>query len=290
MKVKRTIFDAHVHIFKPGIIDNVANRPEIGKALNLDMEHAHEKLGVDTLENAMKSANVEACLALPTASAAKVKKENDTFIAISENSDYIYTACTLHPDYAGKKEEIERFKNKGIKVIKLCSFSQGFVLNGQKAMEMFDLISSENINNKAGFSVLLDTFFDADRFFGTKPIYNTKPALFADLVKNFPQINFIGAHMAGLHAPYTEVRKHLLPAENFFMDTSNGAHTLQEADFIECLKLHGPEHIIFGTDWPWFGYDGEIELVEHMLDRAGYSEIQKDSVFRGNIVKTLGIK
>jgi uncharacterized protein len=289
MNVKKTIFDAHVHIFKPGIIDNVANRPEIGKALSLDMEHAHEKLGVDTLENAMKCANVEACLALPTANARNVKKENDYFINISENSDYIYTACTLHPDYAGNKDEIERFKNKNIKVIKLCSFSQGFVLNGQKALEMFDLIRKENEYNNSGFSVLLDTFFDADRFFGTKPEYNTTPALFSDIVRHFPEINFIGAHMAGLHAPFIEVRKHLLPADNFYMDTSNGAHTFQHTDFIKLLKMHGPEHIIFGTDWPWFGYEGEVELIERLLDSAGYSEKQKDAVFRENIVKILGI-
>jgi predicted TIM-barrel fold metal-dependent hydrolase len=283
------IFDAHAHIFNAGIIENVAKKTEMVKRLSLETDEGLERIGVDTLENNMNSANVEACLVLPTANAENVKKVNDSFIEISGQSESIYTACTLHPDYPGNKNELERLKSKGINAIKLCSFSQGFVLNGQKAIDMFDNIRNENMLSKEDFFIVLDTFYNADKFFGTKPKYNTTPALLGDLVRNYPKIKFIGAHMGGLDAPFKEVREHLRPAENFYMDTSNGAHTLSNAEFTELLKTHGPEHILFGTDWPWFGYTDEIKLIERLLSSAGFSESQKASVFRGNIANLLEI-
>jgi uncharacterized protein len=283
------IFDAHAHIFTAGIIENVAGKTEMVKRLSLETNEGKERIGVGTLENKMKSANVEACLVLPTASAENVKKVNDSFIKIAEHSDSIYTACTLHPDYTENKKELERFKSLNINAIKMCSFSQGFVLNSPKTIGLFDIIKNENKCSNIKFFVVLDTFYNADKFFGTRPIYNTTPALLGDLVRNYPEIKFIGAHMGGLDAPFKEIREHLRPAENFYMDTSNGAHTLSNIEFIELLKTHGPEHILFGTDWPWFGYDGEIVLIEKLLNEAGYNKRQKSDVFRGNISKLLSI-
>jgi uncharacterized protein len=284
------IIDAHTHIFTAGIIENVAKKTEMVKRLCLETEEGPDRIGVDTLENRMKSADVEACLVLPTANAENVKKVNDSFIDIAEHSDSIYTAFTLHPGYQDNKKEIARFKNKGINAIKMCSFSQGFVLNGPKTIELFDILKNENRYNNGKFFVILDTLYSAAKYFGTKPEYTTTPALLGDLVRNYPEIKFVGAHMGGLDAPFIEIREHLRPAENFYIDTSNGAHTLSNADFIELLKTHGPEHIMFGTDWPWFGYDGEIELIDRLLGEAAFNKKQKSDVYRGNISKLLMIQ
>jgi uncharacterized protein len=283
------IFDAHTHIFTAGIIENVAKKTEMVKKLYLETEESRERVGVDTLENRMKSADVEACLVLPTANAENVKKVNDSFMEIAERSDSIYTAFTLHPDFPDNKKEIARSKSKGINAIKMCSFSQGFILNGPKSIDLFDTIKNENLHNNGNFYFVFDTLYSAAKYFGTKPEYTTTPALLGDLVRNYPAIKFVGAHMGGLDAPFKEVRKHIRPSDNFYMDTSNGAHTLSNADFIELLKTHGPEHIMFGTDWPWFGYDGEIELIDRLLNGAGYSREQKTAVFRENILKLLMI-
>ncbi len=283
------IFDAHAHIFTAGIIENVAKKAEMVKKLCLETDEGRDRIGVDTLEKKMKSAGVEACLVLPTANAENVKKVNDSFLEISKRSDSIYTAFTLHPDYPDNKNEIIRFKSKGINAVKMCSFSQGFVLNGHKTIELFDILQNENQLKNGNFFVILDTLYSAAKYFGTKPEYTTTPALLGDLVRNYPAIKFVGAHMGGLDAPFKQVREHLRPEENFFIDTSNGAHTLTNAEFVELLKIHGPEHILFGTDWPWFGYDGEIDLIGRLLGEAGYSKEQKEAVFRGNISKLLMI-
>lgn len=284
------IIDAHAHIFNINIIQNVAQKTGMVKILSLDIEEAHDRIGLETLITKMKESDINACLILPTANVENVTKVNRYFLDIAGSSKHIYTAGTLHPDYDRNKDELDFFKTHGIEAIKLCSFSQGFTLNSPKTIDLFDLIKKEILYNKRGFFVILDTLYNADKFFGTLPGNNTTPALLGDLVKSYPEIKFIGAHMGGLNAPFNEIREYLPFRNNFYLDTSNAAHTLNNNEFVELLKVHGPEHILFGTDWPWFGYSAEINLIERLLDDAGYSEKQKEHVFSRNIANLLDIE
>ncbi|MBT6339392.1 MAG: hypothetical protein HOJ48_08875, partial [Desulfobacula sp.] len=59
--------------------------------------------------------------------------------------------------------------------------------------------------------------------------------------------------------------------------------------FIYLLKSHGPEHIIFGTDWPWFTHLPEMDLQNLMFKKAGYSKQDMDLVFSKNMGSLLGI-
>jgi len=75
--------------------------------------------------------------------------------------------------------------------------------------------------------------------------------------------------------------------DNLFLDTSNAAHVLEEKEFIYLLKVHGPEHIIFGTDWPWLTHSPEIDLQNSMFEKAGYSKKDMGLVFSKNMARLL---
>jgi len=106
-------------------------------------------------------------------------------------------------------------------------------------------------------------------------------------VRTFPGVTFVGAHMGGLTAPFEDIIRCLPAADNLFLDTSNAAHTLNEAEFIRLLQIHGPDRILFGTDWPWFDPVEEIPLIEGLLDRAGYTVNDKAKVLGGNIAELI---
>jgi uncharacterized protein len=284
------IIDAHAHIFNPGVIENVAQKTGMAGCLHLEVADARTRTGVDTLEASMKTAGVDACLLLPTSGPEKIHQTNSAFINTAAGSSRLYTAGTLHPDSLKNRDELGRFKPLGIRAIKMCSFSQGFPLDGERTVALFDLIREENLHNGGSLFVILDTFYNADKFFGTPAGHNTTPALLGELVRGYPGINFIGAHMGGLDAPIKEIHERLCPQDNLFLDTSNAAHTLERSDFIGLLKDHGPEHIMFGTDWPWFGYTAEINLIEGLCNETGYSAEQKAAVFGKNIAGLLGIE
>jgi hypothetical protein len=107
-------------------------------------------------------------------------------------------------------------------------------------------------------------------------------------VKQYPGIPFIAAHMGGLTAPFEDICGYLPPSPNLFLDTSNAAHTLSKQEFIHLLKTHGPRHVIFGTDWPWFDPAAEMALISGYLEEAGFSMKDKEAVFGGNIARLLG--
>ncbi len=236
----------------------------------------------------MKEAGVEAGLALPTASAANVSKVNAYFMEKTAEKDFLYTAGTLHPEYSGNCGELEKLKRHGVRGIKLCSFSQGFAIDGPLAMILFDQIQAFNQEPFHRFFVVLDTLYTAPRYFGADPAHVTTPEKLAALARRFPGINFVGAHMGSLDAPFEEIQSHLIPCENLYLDTSNAAHTLTEELFIMLLKRFGPKHILFGTDWPWFLHANEIPLIDQLADKAGFSEKEKEALFYDNIVGLLG--
>ena len=81
--------------------------------------------------------------------------------------------------------------------------------------------------------------------------------------------------------------RHLAPRANLFFDTSNAAHTLSEKEFCRLLEWHGPEHILFGTDWPWFVPTSEVEHIDRLLGLANYSAQDKTKVFCTNLFNLL---
>ena len=283
------VFDSHIHIFTPKVIVNVQQRPELVERLKLQTDGAEKRTHPIILEKEMKAAGVEGALMLPTANVQGVPKTNRDCIALASRYDFLKTAGTLHPDYEDIEKELAFLSQNHIRIIKMCSFSQGFVLNATSTLNMFDTIQKTNETCDRPFAVILDTLRSADVHFGTLPEYTTTPQLLGELVDRFPGINFIGAHMGGLDASLDEIHHYLTPRPNFFLDTSNGAHTLPRDEFLRLIKLHGAGHILFGTDWPWFTHEGEVGYIDGLLDEAGFPETQKARVFRGNIAALLGL-
>ena len=255
--------------------------------IHLRVEGAEERITLDKLEQTMHQAKIDACLLLPTAGKDGVAKTNDRYWKITRETTGVLTAGTLHPGYPDNPAEIERFKERGIKGIKISSFSQGFALDAPETIDLFDCLHRENQDQNYGFFVILDTFYEAHSFFGTSPHYTTTPKRLGHLVNQYPGIPFIAAHMGGLTAPFEDICNYLPPSSNLFLDTSNAAHTLSKTEFIHLLKTHGAGHIIFGTDWPWFDPAAEIALITGYLEEAGFSMKDKDAVFGENIARLL---
>lgn len=283
------ILDSHIHIFNATIIDNVISRRELVRRLFLQEEGVFSRLDTGSLLDDMKDANVQAALLLPTSDVENLLKTNRNCIQLANDIPELFTAGTLHPDYDTITQELSFLNRSGVRVIKFCSFSQGFALDHSNTRQMFQEIQTFNQNSEEPFSVVLDTLTLADQYFGTDPRYTTTPRALSDLAVRFPDINFIGAHMGGLGAPFEELRQDLKPLPNLYLDTSNASHTLSPDQFVTMLHTHGPGHIIFGTDWPWFVLKGEIELVQEYMERAGFKEHEMEQVFSGNLEKILGV-
>ena len=283
------VLDSHIHIFNSKIIENVITRTELVDRLCLYTEDIHDRLTPTALLNDMSSGGISASLMLPTSDVANLEKTNRACIELAEGIPELFTAGTLHPDYNDITEELSYLSGAGVRVIKLCSFSQGFALDHSKTQHMFQRIQDFNNISEKSFTVVLDTLTLADQYFGTDLENTTTPAGLFRLVSSFPGIDFIGAHMGGLGAPFEELTRDLKPLPNLYLDTSNASHTLSTDQFVRMLQMHGPGHILFGTDWPWFLQSNEVKLVDGFLEKAGFSTQEKEAVFHGNLEKILGV-
>lgn len=283
------IIDSHAHIFSSRIIAGVSERSAMVEKLNLHASFAAGRTDISALKEDCRSSGIDACLILPTADAANVGRINTVFIELAAESGFLFTAGTLHPFFGDNANELSRLKEHGVRAIKLCSFSQGFSLSDPETHNLFKTIESANNSKNGRIFAVLDTFYLAHEFFGTQKRHTTTPLLLGDIVRRYPGIDFVAAHMGGLAAPPEEIFTYLTPSKNLYLDTSNAAHTLSEKDFLRLLEMHGPEHIIFGTDWPWFDHKEETDIIGRLLDLAGYSKEEKEKVFYGNIAGLLGI-
>ena len=281
------IFDSHTHLFSPVVIANVSGRKELAEALCLEIDRAAGRTDKAALKHELQAAEVHGSLLLPTAPMNAVRKVNDLFLETIKGEERLLTAGTLHPFYPDIDGEIERLSHHNVRALKFSSFSQGIDLEAEETLSLFDKISSHNHSQKAQFFAILDTFYHADFYFGVPRKYVTTPEKLARLVTSFPDINFVGAHMGGLMAPFREIEKYMVGHKNFYLETSNAAHVLSRNEFLRLLNYHGPERILFGTDWPWFGHKEEIVLIRGLLQEAGFSAQEQSEVFSGNISRLL---
>jgi predicted TIM-barrel fold metal-dependent hydrolase len=283
------IIDSHVHLFSDRIIAGVSARKELVRELDLDTRRAADRTSEGALVREGQAAGLDACLLLPVAGPDEVRDVNRSFQAIARDEKFLLTGGTLHPDFPGNEGEISRLREAGIRAIKLCSFSQGFDPAARRTRDLLDRVQQCNIREGGRFFVIIDTFYRADIHFGSPARFLTTPARLGALVEAFPGIDFVAAHMGGLTAPVHEILDHLPPRENLYLETSNAAHTLQEEEFVLLLERHGPERILFGTDWPWFGPRDEMRRIDRLLDHAGYSGEDKARVFGMNACRLLGM-
>jgi uncharacterized protein len=283
------LVDCHCHIFTTRIVENMEARPDLVSELKLHVHGARPLLNPDALEQCAEANGIDVCLMLPTAAPDRIREENDRFLQWSAGFSRVRTLATLHPLMKDLSREILRMFDRGVHGFKFSSFSQRFDVSGASTRVM--LTEIERLGRTRGMqpTLVFDTFVKADIFFRAYPDHLTTPGKLARLVQQYPEINFVGAHMGGLLADFDQLRRDLSPAPNLFLDTSNAAHTLREDQFVELLRVHGAPHILFGTDWPWFSHSSELALIGRLLEKAGYDEAGRTGVFGENARQLLGL-
>lgn len=270
------IIDCHCHILTKQVIQRVTSRSAVVEELKFlsAVDHRSDPKFLD--EDARKN-NIECCILFPTASPDKVQSENDRHIAIASTFPRLKALGTLHPQMNNLADEVERVSDLCITGFKLASFAQRFDIASDDVKKKLLTLKKIGMRKKITFTIALDTFNRANVHFKVHEDHITTPAKLNSVVNRHPEIRFLATHMGGLRANFHTLRRHLKPAPNLYLDTSNAAHTLNADQFVQLLQEHGADHILFGTDWPWFDHAPEILLIDSLLDKANFDPYQKNS-------------
>ncbi|UCH34090.1 MAG: amidohydrolase [Armatimonadota bacterium] len=227
------VIDFHTHAFP----DRVAAKAMAALEENYQVP-SHSDATLAGLRRSMAAAGIEHCVVVPVAtSPAQVRSITD-WAAGNGGSDLTIFG-SLHPDLEDAVTEIARMRDLGVRGVKFHSEFQGFNPDEARMFPMYEALRD------AGMIV----YFHAGNEILPLPAIRATPGRIARVLDEFPGLTVIAAHM-GAYLEWDEVHEFLVGRDIYF-DTSFCLHKLGTQRFMDILRAHGTQHILFGTDSPW---------------------------------------
>jgi uncharacterized protein len=225
---------------------------------------------IDGLKESMHQAGIELSVLYPVATKPQqVVSINNWAINIEDAS--IISLGAMHPDFDRCREEIERIHQAGLKGIKLHPQYQDFQLDGPRLYRIYELLVE--------FDMILSLHMGGDEIM--LPPYAGTPEKLAHVLDDFPGLKVIAAHMGG-YDQWDAVEEHLVGRE-LFLETSFGLGFIPDHKFLQIVRAHGADKVLFGSDSPWRPQKEDIcKLME-----VGLTETELNQIRRLNAVKLL---
>ena len=263
------IADAHTHIF-PSKISEKASK-SIGDFYEIGMAYPAD---IEILRENEKKIGTERCLVCSAAvTASQVTSIND-FISSScadakkQGGLILVGFAAMHPDFEGITDELDRAKELGLIGVKFHNDFQKFDIDDERAVPMYREIA------KRDMPILFHV--------GDNRYDYSSPKRVANLMRKIPDLKVIVSHFGG----YRRWQDYeLLPiCDRIFFDTSSSLDFLPLDDANRILHHFGPDKFMFGTDFPM--WDAEKELERFM--RLDLSEKEREDVLYNNFRRLFG--
>ena len=178
--------------------------------------------------------------------------------------EHVIGLGTLHPDYEDIDGEIERIIDLGLSGLKFHPIFQGFKIDEDKAMKMFERVGSK-------LPVLIHL--------GDKTNDGASPVRLLRVMETFPEITFIGAHLGG-YGEWDKAKEHLI-GKNLYFDTSSSTRFMKPKEAKEIIRAHGADKILFGTDYPLSNHKFEMECLKKLrLTKEEYEMIYWKNAYK----------
>ena len=139
---------------------------------------------------------------------------------------------------------MDEVRTLGLKGLKIHPDMQQFALDDPRAFAMFDVIQ------EAGLPVVVHT--------GDRRFRYSNPDLMKKVFDNFPRLVCVCAHLGG-NSEWDEAVSLLRNYENFYTDTSSSLYFMEPEKAVSVIRNYDREHIFFGTDYPMWKTDEELE-------------------------------
>lgn len=263
------IIDVHAHYFP----DSIAK-----ETMDFLEKEANVKAVADGTIKSLREFMIKDRVALSINQPVATKKEqvksiNRKMIEFNKDSLNIISFGAMHPEFStigNVREEIEFIAKNGLKGIKLHAEYQDFYPDDMKVYEIYDACRKNNL-------IIL---FHAGKDLAYEAIHSTPERL--SQVAKIEGLKLIFAHM-GAYRMWDDVFKYLIGKKVYF-DTSYSVEMKNEV-FKEIAAKHGPEKILFGTDFPWESASRTIQKVEECINDANIKEM----IYYANAEKLLNL-
>lgn len=239
------IIDVHTHVFP----DSVALKAVPMLAAEAGIQEALDGRCTSLL-NSMQSTGIDVSWLQPVATKPQ---QVDPINQWSEEirSDRLVAFGAFHPGYEDLPGLIRRLSERGVPGIKIHPEYHAVAPDDEFLFPMYRAVI------EAGMVIL----FHAGEDIGVPTLHST-PRQFAELADRFPEMTMILAHLGGFRQ-WNEVRKHIIGRE-VYLDTSYVFGHLADDEFVDLVRSHGIDRILFGTDSPWTDQEKELNHLKQL--------------------------
>lgn len=229
------IVDAHTHIFPDtsaaSLLQATARMfgvPTFGRATAGDLLEKMDACGVS-----------HAVIHMVSPGASGVTATNDWLLALQQ--DRFIKFATLHPDFKHAGEEIRRLKGGGVQGVKFQPDVQRFTPDDRdRTYRLYELLDRHD----------LAVMFHVGGEPLPSPRDRSKPAMIANIARDFPQLRIIAAHLGGLNM-WEDVYALLAGRPNIYLESSLSYEFIDPGLAENIIRKHGHEKVFFGTDYPF---------------------------------------
>ena len=259
------IIDAHVHIFPEKIAKKATK--SIGNYYGIPM--FAEGTVEDLISNG-KKINVYKYIVHSTATIVEQVETINNFIADTQaKNESLIGFGTLHPGLNDVEFEVKRIIALGLKGVKLHPDFQDFNIDDECVMPIYRALQGK-------LPVLIHL--------GDEKKTSSSPERMANVIKEFPKLTVIAAHLGG-YQMWDDSIKYLV-GKNIYLDTSSSLAILDKEKAIEIIRKHGVEKVLFGTDYPMWSHEEELQRF-YTLD---LTDEERELILWKNASKLLNIE
>lgn len=271
---KFRIIDSHCHIFPDSIAKKATD--------SIDTFYGVTASGIldgcsyiGTAENLIKQCNengVEKCVVTSVATTPRHAQSINSYIAgeLELYPDRFIGLGSLHPESEDIEADAEHLMELGLHGVKLHPDIQSFKVDDPKVIRIFEICNKKNL------PILLHT--------GDSRYDNSNPDRVEKILKMFPELTIIGAHLGGWSI-WEDAYKTLAKYNNFYVDTCSSFYALPKDTAKRIIEAYGTDRVIFGTDFPMWRQDKDLEY----LFSLGFSDDELENILYNNVIKALGI-
>lgn len=262
------IIDIHTHAFPDNLAGEAMNKLAYSSKVKPSFDGS-----ISGLLSSMDRAGIEKAAVLNIATKPE-QVFNIIKWCLKIKSDRIVPFASVHPDNGDIKDLIKRIKGEGLLGIKLHPMYQDFYLDDDKMFFIYEEVAVNGLI--LIFHTGLDIAFRSDRRAEVKRLKR--------VIGKIPGLKIVATH-TGSWQMWNDVLSEIAGLD-VWLETSMTLKYIEDKKiFLEILKKHSPDRIMFGTDAPWSDQKEEVELINDL----DISNELKYRIFSENAQKLLSL-